>query len=95
MVDGRTYSILGVARQGFSGEEPGKFIRPTAIALDSQQNVYVSDETGRVQKFDGSSGRLLDGWNKTGVTGLIAVDDQGNIFIRDDNARTIVKFRQP
>jgi predicted permease len=26
ILDGRTYSILGVARQGFSGTEPGKFV---------------------------------------------------------------------
>src|SRR5207247_9317678 len=69
-----------LAAFGSLGRGQGQFrALPLGLAVDAGGNVYVSDETGRVQKFDGSSGRFLDGWNKTGVTGLIALDDQGNI----------------
>jgi streptogramin lyase len=85
-----------LAAFGSVGQGQGQFrAGPLGLAVDAAGNVYASDETGRVQKFDGSSGRFLDGWDHTGVTRLIAVDDRGDIFIRDDNARRIVKYRQP
>ena len=51
---------------GGYGDQGGKFIRPTSIALDSQQNVYVSDEwLQRISIFD-KSGHFLDKWGVAG-----------------------------
>jgi DNA-binding beta-propeller fold protein YncE len=36
---------------GYPGKGDGEFIHPLAISVDSQGNVYVGDETNRVQKF--------------------------------------------
>jgi DNA-binding beta-propeller fold protein YncE len=36
---------------GSPGEGDGQFIHPFSIAADDQGNVYVSDETNRIQKF--------------------------------------------
>ena len=85
-----------LAAFGSIGQGPGQFIAgPYGLAVDAAGNVYAPETSGRVQKFDGTSGKLLAGWDRTGVTRLIATDDRGDIFIRDDNARTVVKYRQP
>lgn len=36
---------------GSPGDGNGEFTHPLAIAVDSQGNIYVSDETNRIQKF--------------------------------------------
>ena len=76
-----------LAAFGSLGRGQGQFrALPLGLAVDAGGNVYASDDTGRVQKFDGQSGQFLAGWDHTGVTRLIATDDSGDIFIRDDNA---------
>ena len=85
-----------LAAFGSIGQGPGQFIAgPYGLAVDAAGNVYAPETSGRVQKFDGTAGNLLAAWDRTGVTRLIATDDRGDVFIRDDNARTIVKYRQP
>jgi sugar lactone lactonase YvrE len=81
---------------GSIGQGPGQFISgPYGLAVDGVGNVYASDLTGTVQKFDGSSGRVLARWPKTGATRLIALDYEGNLLIRDETKdRSIVKYRQ-
>jgi len=47
---------------GGYGTEPGKFVLPHAIVVDSQGKLYVADRnSGRIQVFD-QSGKLLDVW---------------------------------
>ena len=36
---------------GHPGNQDGEFIHPLAITVDHQGNIYVSDETNRIQKF--------------------------------------------
>jgi DNA-binding beta-propeller fold protein YncE len=51
-----------VREWGSKGIAPGRFLKPTGIAVDSAGAVYVVDfSLGRVQKFSGV-GRLLDRW---------------------------------
>ena len=86
-------SFLGAF--GSIGQGQGQFISgPHGLAVDGNGNVYASDLTGAVQKFDGPSVRVLAKWEKTGATRLIALDNDGNILIRDDARRSIVKYRQ-
>ena len=75
---------------GGYGEEGGKFIRPTAIALDSQQNVYVSDEwLQRISIFD-NKGQFLCQWGARGSangqfdrpSGL-AFDQEDHLYLVD------------
>jgi DNA-binding beta-propeller fold protein YncE len=85
---------------GGNGTGPGEFIGPSsggpdALAVDGVGHVYATDPGNyRIQKFDGSSGRFIAGWEKTGATRLIALDNDGNILIRDDAHRSVVKYRQ-
>ena len=75
---------------GGYGEEGGRFIRPTSIALDSQQNVYVSDEwLQRISIFD-KKGQFLDNWGVAGSadgefnrpSGL-AFDKEDHLYLTD------------
>ena len=51
-----------VSEWGGYGTEPGKFVLPHAIVVDSQGKLYVADRnSGRIQVFD-QSGKLLDVW---------------------------------
>jgi tripartite motif-containing protein 71 len=52
---------------GSIGQGPGQFIsRPYGLAADMAGNMFASDLTGTVQKFDGSSGRSIAKWERTG-----------------------------
>ena len=75
---------------GGYGEGDGKFVSPTAIAQDSQQNLYVSDEwLQRISIFD-KGGQFLDKWGVAGAgdgefnrpSGL-ALDKQDNLYLTD------------
>lgn len=75
---------------GGYGDGDGKFVRPTAIALDSEQNVYVSDEwLQRISVFD-KRGQFLDKWGAVGsedgefdrASGL-AFDGKDNLYLVD------------
>jgi len=51
-----------VKEWGGYGTEPGKFVLPHAIVVDSQGKLYVADRnSGRIQVFN-QSGELLDVW---------------------------------
>jgi DNA-binding beta-propeller fold protein YncE len=45
-------------RRGFS---PGRFLKPRAMAIDPQDNLYIVDTTGRIQVFD-FDGNFLRQW---------------------------------
>jgi len=46
---------------GRRGLSEGRFIKPRAIAIDAQDQLYIVDTTGRVQVFD-ADGVLRRGW---------------------------------
>lgn len=58
VLDSRFFS--GVEVIGTRGTAPGQFNKPRSVALDREDNLYVADMTGRVQKFtpDGQFVRL-------------------------------------
>src|SRR5262252_1596434 len=72
------------------GEAPGEMIWPAGIALDSQENVYVTDEwLNRVSVFD-KDGNFLRCWGSAGSSyvecdapSVLASDLQSVFFIID------------
>ncbi len=81
------------------GEKDGQLKLPTAIAMDSKENVYVADEyTHRISIFD-SSGKFLGKWGSfgsgegqfNGPAGL-ALDAQDNAYVVDQHNHRIQKY---
>jgi streptogramin lyase/DNA-directed RNA polymerase subunit RPC12/RpoP len=64
---------------GGDGDEPGQFRAPSAIAVDNQGRVYVSDFKG-VQVFD-SNGRFLDLLKVKGAASGLVFNDQNELFV--------------
>ncbi len=84
---------------GSVGEDDGQFIWATAIALDKDGMVYVSDEhTQRVSIFD-PSGKFLSKWGTAGSgpgeldgpCGL-AFDADDNLYVTDHRNNRVQKF---
>ncbi|MCB2081028.1 MAG: VWA domain-containing protein [Rickettsiales bacterium] len=70
----------------------GKFDYTFAIAIDSNDNIYVSDhEHGRIQKFN-TDGDYLDQLDTSGGTAYgVAIDSGNNVYALDSNGR-VQKF---
>jgi NHL repeat len=84
---------------GLGGSDPGQFLNPSGVTVDSKDNVYVTDDgNSRIQKFD-SNGDLIKilGFNDTGNIqinnpGGIAIDSKDNVYVTDYNSNTVSKF---
>jgi ribosomal protein L7/L12/outer membrane protein assembly factor BamB/DNA-directed RNA polymerase subunit RPC12/RpoP len=83
------YSPQGrfVTRFGSDGDEAGQFRAPSAIAVDNQSHVYVSDFKG-VQVFD-QDGRYLYQFALPGFPFGLAFDDQNRLFAVTNAPRVI------
>ena len=84
---------------GSIGTEEGRFNNPSAIAIDSKDNIYVADtDNHRIQKFD-SDGNFILSWGTEGTgpgqfeqpVGL-AIDSANNIYVVDKKNNSIQKF---
>ena len=81
------------------GDDPGKLIWPAGMALDSQDNLYITDEwLNRVSIFD-KDGNFLTHWGSAGDgdgefngPSGIAVDQQDNLYIVDSRNHRVQKF---
>lgn len=68
---------------GKKGSGPGEFDTPHAIALDSQERVYVADRSNsRVQVFD-ANGKFLADWRQFGRPSGVYVDANDVIYVAD------------
>jgi len=82
----------------FSGE-PGAFHDPDGIAIDAQNNVYVSEDgNNRVQKFTASGG-FITAWGNAGAgdgqfdnPGGLALTPAGSLFAADTSNNRIQEF---
>jgi YVTN family beta-propeller protein len=55
-----------VARLGYFGTDNGQFSSPCGVAVDSEDNVYVADQSNnRIQKFN-STGAFITKWGSSG-----------------------------
>jgi streptogramin lyase len=75
-------------RFGSDGDQPGQFRAPSAIAVDGNGRVYVSDFKG-IQVFDGN-GRYLTVFNPPGTASGMVFNDSNEIFIAARNQ--VLKF---
>jgi sugar lactone lactonase YvrE len=64
---------------GGSGDQPGQFRAPDAIAVDGQGRVYVSD-INRIQVFD-TNGRYIDQFKAGGVASGMVFNDKNELFV--------------
>ena len=84
---------------GHYGEEDGQLVWPTAVAVDSEGQVFVSDEyLHRITGFDASGG-FIDRWGVhgsepgqlDGPAGL-AFDSEDNLYVSDHQNDRVQKF---
>jgi DNA-binding beta-propeller fold protein YncE len=68
-----------MTRFGDSGDQPGQFRAPSAIAVDGKGRVYVSDFKG-VQVFD-SNGRYLTVFKPQGSASGMVFNDNDELFV--------------
>jgi DNA-binding beta-propeller fold protein YncE len=83
-----TVFARGVAQQGPHeyNFEDGSLVWPTSIAIDSEQNVYVSDEwLNRISKFT-KDGEYISKWEEKAGSGDGEINrPSGMVFDKDDN----------
>src|SRR5262249_36152041 len=60
---------------------------PYGLAVDRHGNVYALDLGGTLQKFD-PAGRFVAKWTSTGGSRMMAVDERGDLYIRDMGSRS-------
>lgn len=88
-----------VRQWGSNGSGDAQFMYPQGLAVDSQNNVYVSDNgNGWIKKFD-NDGTFLTKWNGGNSSNgffpsAIASDNQDNIYVFNGNGGKIYKFGQ-
>ncbi|MFZ1947013.1 MAG: fibronectin type III domain-containing protein, partial [bacterium] len=92
-----TCALAYSAQWGHDGSGPGEFHYPYGIALDQLGNIYVTETSGRVQKFDPNGQYLLEwGTSGPGILNLAtsaAVDDSGYIYVTDTGGDKVKKFK--
>ena len=81
------------------GSGPGQFVLPVAMAFDSQERLYITDEYNNRVAIYSSEGKFLDQWGEYGsepgkLNGPagIAIDSQDNVYIADQHSHSISKF---
>jgi hypothetical protein len=95
------YSSIGkfLNFYGSIGIQEGRFNNPSAIAIDSKDNIYVADtDNHRIQKFD-SNGNFILSWGTQGMemgqfeqpVGL-GIDKSDNIYVVDKKNNSVQKF---
>ena len=68
---------------GRKGSAEGEFDTPHAIAVDSQERVYVADRSNsRIQVFD-ANGKFLADWKQFGRPSGVYVDAHDTIYVAD------------
>ena len=80
---------------GSRGTAPGQFNKPRSLALDSNDNLFVVDMTGRVQKFS-SAGVYLSSWQMPqtdlGKPKGMSRDNDGHIIVVEPHYQRLNHF---
>ncbi len=85
----------GVQVIGGRGVSPGRFNKPRSLVCDRDDNLYVADITGRVQKFD-PQGRFVLQWQMPqtdlGKPKGMGVDEAGNVLVVEPHYMRVNHF---
>ena len=84
---------------GGHGYAPGQFLRPRALAIDDQDQIYVADSgTHRIQVFD-TTGKLLRTWGERGSEPGqlsypfdVAIGPDGSVYVCEYGNHRVQKF---
>lgn len=90
-----------VLQWGSHGSDPGQFVRPQNLLVDSQDRIWVCDACNhRVQVFDGA-GDLLMIWGEHGAAPGqlsypydIALDERGDVYLLEHGNHRVQKFTE-
>jgi DNA-binding beta-propeller fold protein YncE len=92
-LEGRWFS--GVRVIGSRGVAPGQFNKPRSLVCDRDDNLYVSDITGRIQKFD-RDGKFVLQWQMPqtdlGKPKGMGLDPQGNVLVVEPHYMRVNHF---
>jgi DNA-binding beta-propeller fold protein YncE len=97
------YSLEGnlLARWGTTGDQPGQFVYPVGVAVDSGGAVYVAEygKKHRIQKFD-NGGKFLLEWGSFGTEDGqfnrpqdLAIAPNGEIYVVDSCNHRVQVFK--
>src|SRR5437879_344470 len=74
---------------GRHGVQPGDLHRPRAIAIDSQDRLYIVDFTARIQVYNRDGNYLDHGWTtsdyRNGRPSGLSIDRDGNLLVSDSH----------
>jgi DNA-binding beta-propeller fold protein YncE len=74
---------------GKRGVSPGDIVKPRAIAIDSQDRLYLVDWTARLQAFDCDGKYLGPSWTcpdyRNGRPSGLSIDKDGNLLVSDSH----------
>jgi DNA-binding beta-propeller fold protein YncE len=74
---------------GHRGANDGDFVKPRAIAIDSQDRLYIVDYTARIQVFDRDGHYLGPTWTtpdyRYGRPSGLSIDRDGNLIVSDSH----------
>ncbi len=74
---------------GKRGVQPGDFVKPRAIAIDSQDRLYIVDFTARIQVYDRDGNYQGLTWTtpdyRNGRPSGLSIDREGNLLVSDSH----------
>jgi ABC-type Fe3+ transport system permease subunit/DNA-binding beta-propeller fold protein YncE len=80
---------------GTRGSGPGQFQKPRSLAIDREDNLYVADMTGRIQKFS-PTGQFLLSWQMPqtdlGRPKGMCLDSAGNVIVIEPHYSRVNHF---
>jgi sugar lactone lactonase YvrE len=92
-IDSKLFSAVQVI--GSRGVAPGQFNKPRSLTCDRDDNLYVADITGRIQKFS-PEGRFLVQWQMPqtdlGKPKGMGFDNDGNIIVVEPHYMRVNHF---
>jgi DNA-binding beta-propeller fold protein YncE len=90
-----------VGQWGGQGRGDGQFDFPMLLVVDSQDRVYISDQSGRIQRFD-SEGAFQGKWTPESAGGAAAalllamtIDGDDNLYVAAKDRATVYVLRAP